>query len=288
MLRTLIVDDERIERRGLQMLLERLQLPTQSEEACNGEEALKKLKAAHFDIVLTDISMPFMDGLELIHEIHLLDKELPVIIFTAYADFEKAKRAIDDNAFAYLLKPVNVVEFKAVMQRAIQYVRDCQKDQVQRKQLEEQLRQYKEQLLAASPDNIPMPQVAERAAVHAALGLTEAPEKGTNNSLAVQRALEMIREEYMNDLNLRMVSERVFLSPSYFSSLFTREVGKPFIRCLNDHRLDIASELLLESNMPIHQIASRVGFPGDSYFIAKFKERFHCTPQQYRETKKRL
>ena len=115
MLRALIVDDEGIERRGIAMLIERLMLPYQTRDASNGEAALEILRRERFDVLLTDIRMPFMDGLSLAHEARRLYPELYIIIFSAYADFTNAQRAMQENVTRYLLKPVNVLEFKAVM-----------------------------------------------------------------------------------------------------------------------------------------------------------------------------
>lgn len=83
-------------------------------EAANGEEALDILANEPVDILLTDIKMPFMDGLELSQRARERNANLKIIIFSAYGEFEYAQRAIQYHIFAYLLKPLEVEEFVRV------------------------------------------------------------------------------------------------------------------------------------------------------------------------------
>ena len=66
MYRILIVDDERIERNGIRFLLKKLNMEFDIDEAVNGLDALEKMRQENYDILLTDVKMPFMDGIELI------------------------------------------------------------------------------------------------------------------------------------------------------------------------------------------------------------------------------
>jgi len=69
MYRILIVDDERIERNGIRFLLKKLNMEFDIDEAVNGLDALEKIRQADYDILLTDVKMPFMDGIELIDNV---------------------------------------------------------------------------------------------------------------------------------------------------------------------------------------------------------------------------
>ena len=84
MTRVLIVDDERVERNGIKFLLKKMELPLMIHEASNGKEALEFLTKTEddIDIIFTDIKMPFIDGIELIKELHTLEKEYKIIIFS--------------------------------------------------------------------------------------------------------------------------------------------------------------------------------------------------------------
>ena len=69
MYRILIVDDERIERNGIRFLLKKLNMEFDIDEAVNGLDALEKIRQQDYDILLTDVKMPFMDGIELIENV---------------------------------------------------------------------------------------------------------------------------------------------------------------------------------------------------------------------------
>ena len=81
MIRILIVDDEKLEREGIKYLLSQEEGERKIYEASNGREALKVLKEKEIDLLLTDIKMPHMDGLELTSRVKEQKPELPVVIF---------------------------------------------------------------------------------------------------------------------------------------------------------------------------------------------------------------
>ena len=117
----LIVDDERVERNGIKFLLKKMELPLMIHEASNGKEALEFLTKTEddIDIIFTDIKMPFIDGIELIKELHTLEKEYKIIIFSGYGEFEYAKFAVKMGVEDYILKPVDPVEFEKTITRVI-------------------------------------------------------------------------------------------------------------------------------------------------------------------------
>ena len=85
--------------------------------AANGVEALEMAEELTPDIVMTDIKMPYMDGLTLCRKLKELSRTIRVIIFSGFDEFEYAKEAIKMEAEEYLLKPVNAVELKEVFER---------------------------------------------------------------------------------------------------------------------------------------------------------------------------
>lgn len=118
--RILIVDDEAIEREGVSFLLRKFSYPFEIFTQNNGKNALEFLQETPVDILCTDIKMPFMDGLELCQEARKLYPDIFLVLLTAYSDFDYAKRAIHVRANEYLLKPVVVEEFRAVMDSLLQ------------------------------------------------------------------------------------------------------------------------------------------------------------------------
>ena len=115
----LIVDDEKIERRGIQFLLKQIDAEWDIEEAANGRDALEMLKQKRFDIMLTDIKMPFMDGLQLIEEAVKLDPEMKCVIFSGYGEFEYARKALTFRVVDYMLKPVEPEAFEKLIKKII-------------------------------------------------------------------------------------------------------------------------------------------------------------------------
>ena len=108
----LIVDDEMIERKGIRMLLSRMNIRENILEASNGEEALEVFEKEKIDVLLTDINMPFMDAIELLSRIHEAYPGTETVIFSGYDEFSYAKKAISYGVFAYILKPVNPEDLK--------------------------------------------------------------------------------------------------------------------------------------------------------------------------------
>ena len=114
----LIVDDERIEREGIAALLQMGNYNLEILEAVNGKEALTILKEKKPEILLSDIRMPFMDGIELTRQAKIMNPDMAVVIFSGFSDFNYAKEAIRNGVLEYILKPVNPDDFHKVIQKA--------------------------------------------------------------------------------------------------------------------------------------------------------------------------
>ncbi|MBN2826034.1 MAG: response regulator [Campylobacterales bacterium] len=88
-------------------------------EACNGEEGLEKFKTHSIDLILTDIKMPRLNGIEMVNQIRKLDSEVPIIFQTAFSENDFLFKAINMNAQGYIIKPINLLTLEEVMQNAI-------------------------------------------------------------------------------------------------------------------------------------------------------------------------
>lgn len=117
MFKILIVDDEKTHRSGLMKLLYTLYPEDMFLEADSGEHALETLELLECDIVITDIRMPGMNGLELLQKIRMKFKETAVVFLSGYEEFSYAKEAIKYGAKDYLLKPVEVTEVKKCLDK---------------------------------------------------------------------------------------------------------------------------------------------------------------------------
>lgn len=91
--------------------------------AKEGDEALKKLRMERYDMVITDLMMPGMDGLSLLQKIKELDKDILVIIITGYATIETAVKAIEAGAYDYIAKPFRLDELMIVIKNACERLR---------------------------------------------------------------------------------------------------------------------------------------------------------------------
>ncbi len=89
-------------------------------EAQSGEEALELMALEPFDIVISDIGMPGLDGIGLLQRVHERDPFVPVVLFTGSPDVDTAIRALEHGAFRYLTKPVNLDAMRKVLERATQ------------------------------------------------------------------------------------------------------------------------------------------------------------------------
>lgn len=112
----LVVDDERSMRDFLKILLQKGGYTVVT--AHNGENALECLASQEFDLIISDIRMPGMGGLELLGAVKEQNPDLPVIMITAFASPDDAVQAMKNGAFDYISKPFNVDEIKSVIESA--------------------------------------------------------------------------------------------------------------------------------------------------------------------------
>ncbi len=114
--RVLVVDDELGPRESLRMLLKPAY---QIETADNGRAALQELERFRPDVVIMDIKMPEMDGLELLRRVKQADPTIEVVMITAYASLETVRHALTHGAFEYLIKPFSRQDLEDVVRRAL-------------------------------------------------------------------------------------------------------------------------------------------------------------------------
>ena len=115
--RVLVVDDEASMRRVLEIMLQKMGHETRA--ARNGQEALALAQQESFDLVLTDLRMPEMDGLALLDALRTQKVEAPVILLTAYGTVESAVQAMKLGAYDYILRPFDVEAVEHIITRAL-------------------------------------------------------------------------------------------------------------------------------------------------------------------------
>lgn len=120
-LRTLIVDDEELARRGLKMRLQAHQEVEIVGESCNGREALAAIAELYPDLVFLDIQMPGIDGFDVVR--NLQGDDMPVVVFVTAFD-QYAIQAFDVHAVDYILKPVDGDHLSRALQRAHEHLQE--------------------------------------------------------------------------------------------------------------------------------------------------------------------
>jgi len=258
MLKLLIAEDEDIIRKGLAYTVDWLSIGyVLVGEACNGEEGVEKILELQPDVVLADIIMPKLNGLEMIRKAqeHLRFKS---VILTSYAEFDYAKEAIELKAYEYLMKPVDVDKLKEIMTKL-------------RKEIEEE--QEKEFIIQQRN-----------------MGIDS--ELFSNYELYsnpyVRKAFDIIKERYMEKLSLEGLSDELAISSSYLSRKIKEETGHTFLDFLNMYRVVQAIRLLKEGTYRVYQISDMTGFTDYKHFCTVFKRYTNCSPTEFIKAKDRI
>ena len=134
----LVIDDERRMHRILQLSLEGLGYRVIA--AASGLEGVELARTRLPSLVITDMKMPGMSGMEVLGEMKNIDDDMPVIIMTAYGTVETAVEAMKAGAFDYILKPFDIVEMEVIAQKALHYRRLSQENVQLRSELHSKYR----------------------------------------------------------------------------------------------------------------------------------------------------
>ncbi len=246
LLKILLIDDEPWALIYLKKLFDRPDMGFQviaSERNCF--EALERLNAEPPDIVVTDIRMPDMTGIEFMQYIRRKEINCEVVIVSGFADFSYAQQAIHFGAFEYCLKPLDKEKAEDIMYRL-------------RKRFTEK------NLSANFTDNT-----------------SSYDQKELDHNF--YKMLKYIDAHYSERLYLKNLSHQFYLNPNYCCSLFLKETGMTFSQYITRIRLDKAIDLLLNTHMTISKIAVLTGYTDSLYFNKVFKKQFGITPYQYRK-----
>ncbi len=244
-MRLLLVEDEAKIRQGIRSHVESiLPAPLHITEAANGKEAWEWLKTQdQVDLVITDIRMGEMDGIELLRRVQPTHPGLPFVIISGYDEFGYAREALRFGAIDYLLKPIDRVELARVLHK----VRDS-------------LRPHEGS--GAVDDEEPDDQ---------------------KERLLIRKVKELVADNLDQDLSLQFLADRVYLHPKYLSDMFKRETGQNLSDFVTERRMNKAKKLLKETVMKIPDISLMCGFANHKYFRALFKQHAGVTPSEYRD-----
>ena len=284
MIRILLVEDEPASGEYLQSIVEKY-LPSAQVVgmAENGVEALEMLETQECDIVISDICMPRMDGLELAREIQEKWPGLYTIIVSGYERFEYAKCAMQYGVSEYLLKPVKPVELVACVDRLAERI---------------SLKNRARQVLRAEG----MQGTAAESAVQRALGdvttfnmvkahLEAIVKEGETRSAQeadseVNREFKAVRDYLETHLSqtvsLGKVCRVLNMSQASLARLFRTCVDRTFVEYLTELRMEKAKKLMEQNpDCRLKEIAVQVGFSDALYFSRVFRQHTGYPPSEY-------
>lgn len=242
----IIVEDEAIIRRNLAKKVPQLNEHFQVKlEAYNGLVAWEYIQKNPVDLIITDIQMPIMTGLELAKKIHVSFPSAKILIISGYNDFKYAQEAIKYNVCDYLLKPIsndNLIETLLSIQIGL-----------------DALRLDTEQIHISDNNNHLMPEQI------------------------VLLMQEYIMKHFTQDVTLEQLADYLHFSPSYLGKVFKKyscQTPLQYYICL---RINEAKKLLLtQPKLSIEEIGRLVGYSDAYYFSRIFKKQTGIYPSAYR------
>ena len=257
MYRIVIADDERMIREGLAAISWKENGIEVVGIVKNGIEAQELIDSTEFDVLLTDIRMPGISGLELAENLRKANPGAKTILLSGYGEFEYARKAIGLGVFGYILKPSGPKEIIEIVLNA------CRKNEEEREK-SSSIRDLREKI-SDYEEGIGVEKVLE--------------EKQTD----IKDILSYIYHHYDQNLSLSMLAEEFHFSSIYLSSYIKRYTGHTFLEILTSVRMYHAAQLLRETRMKNREIGMRVGIPDERYFGQVFKKTYGITPYEYRK-----
>ncbi|GCE15486.1 response regulator transcription factor [Tengunoibacter tsumagoiensis] len=265
MFKVLLVDDEDLDLHGMEQFVPwscyRMEVLAAVK---SGYEALQVIKQHHIDLLVTDIRMPGMSGLELARQIRTLQPSLKIIFVSGYQDFQYARQAITLHANGYVLKPIDDDElFQEISNVSIQ--------------LQEELKRTRLQ----SPRPSHPTATEQRSQTPSRTSLLDQPGLKRNQKL-IKEIDQYIQTHLGENILLHEVAFHFGFSPNYFGRLFKEEIGASFTDYVIRKKLEEAAHLLCNSRLKLYEIAQRLGYSSLTYFGRQFKEAYGQTPGDFR------
>ena len=251
MYKVIIVEDEPIIRKGLTYKVDWPKINCiVIDSASNGIEGMDKIKSLRPDIVITDVRMPFKDGLEMLTETKD-EYRYETIIISGFDEFKYAKQAIRLGVSDYLLKPIDINQLERTLKKLVHKI-EKRKGQ---KSLEKQSQLYRK-----------------------VLNLEFQPREKFTYSEAV---INYIKENYCLDLTLKDVSNHLGISIASLNSRFKEDTNYSVNEFLIRYRILKALQLLQNEQMYVYEVAEKVGFNDYKYFSQVFRRYVGMSPTQF-------
>lgn len=242
MLKVLIVEDEEMIRKGIVLTVDWASLGcVVVGEAANGAEGLEAVRRLEPTLIITDVKMPQMDGLEMIRRLRGSGCNAYVIVLTAYDDFPYVQGALRLGAVDYILKPFHDGE------------------------LEKAITQLQERVEPGTPDSLTV----------------EAFRKGDKSKYVKEAIEYIRRHYNEPDISIGTVARDLNISEGYLSHTFKKETGSTILNYLTRYRIHKAMELLKDCRIKVYEVAEQVGYRDIAYFSTTFKKITGMSPSEY-------
>jgi len=236
-------------------LKDNLQLYFTIVEASDGKAGWQKALALHPDLVLSDVSMPEMDGIALCKKIRddQRTRQVPVILLTAMAGEELQIKGLEKGATDFMTKPFNFEILLSKIKNMLQY--------------NETIKQTYQKQIQANPAEIALE---------------------SEDQKFIRRALDLVEKNIDNpDFSVEDLSAALYCSRATLYKKLLELTGKTPIEFVRLIRLKRAAQLLEKSQLPVSEIAYKVGFNNPKYFAKYFKAQFNMPPSSYKAEKER-
>ena len=226
------------------------------EHASNGKEGLKMLLTGKYDLVISDVMMPEMDGVTMLKKIkgNSNVSDIPVILLTSKSEVENRLEGLRKGADAFLAKPFNMEELHILIDNLVDNVR-----------------RIRGKYSGAQGQKAKIEQIQV---------------KGNNDAL-MERVMKYMNEHLTDpDLNVEKLTEDVGISRAQLHRKLKEIAGVSAGEFIRNLRLEQAARLIEEGQINITQVAYSVGFSNQTHFSTVFKKHYGMSPSEYAETKR--
>jgi two-component system response regulator YesN len=229
------------------------------------------------DIVITDIKMPYMDGLEMIEVLNKMASPIHFIVLSGYSDFQYTQKGIQLGINNFILKPVDEQELENSILATITRIEARRHEKAKLADLQAQSMLYaalmsKQTLSDDTPEelNRVLPPFREQQG------------KPQQQSGMIQDIKKYIDEHYTENISIVSAAEHFYLNPSYLSQLFKKKTDDTFLNYVTNTRLEKAKSLLQDTDLKVYEISSQVGYKDPKYFSKIFEKKIGVKPSDYK------
>ena len=244
MLKVVIADDEPFVREGLKSLIDWEKIGVRLVgDFENGKDLIDNLPVLLPDIVITDIQMPSISGLQIAKYISENYKNIIVILLTAYSKFQYAKEAIEYGVKHYVVKNDLLDELPLILAKI----------------------------------------VSENAESENQSDLNNDDANIENCAYVIQDIEKYIEENLDKKLSLTDIAESIHMNKSYISRMFKEKAGENLFDYINKRKREKAKQLIKNNELRMYEIALNVGMEDTAYFSRVFKKYEGISPSEYQK-----